>query len=191
MLPSLVAALLAPDLTVETYAMPPCGGVNAFYVGNRAPLTPTPFRTLPVGSIEPRGWVRKQLELEAHGFSGHLEEISEFCNRKNNAWLSPTGEGEHGWEEVPYWLKGFGDLGYVLRDKRITEDAEFWLDHIMGSQRSDGWLGPRSNLVRNGGKPDMWPNMPILFALQSNFEFTGDKRVLSVMSRYFRWQLTL
>ncbi|MFI5387063.1 MAG: beta-L-arabinofuranosidase domain-containing protein, partial [Fimbriimonadales bacterium] len=150
-----------------------------------------PFRTLPVGSIKPKGWLRKQLELEADGFTGHLEEISEFLKHENNAWLSPTGEGIHGWEEVPYWLKGFGDLGYVLGDKRVLSDAKFWIDHVIAGQADDGWFGPRSNLVNNNGKPDMWPNMPMLFALQSYSEFSGDRRVIEVMRRYFQWQLAL
>ncbi len=185
------ALLLAPDMTVQSLSVPPLGGRNAYYIGNRAPLAPTPFRKLPVGTVKPQGWLRKQLELEANGFTGRLEEISEFLKRDHNAWLSPTGEGTHGWEEVPYWLKGFGDLGYVLDDKRIIDDAKFWLNAVMGGQREDGWLGPRSNLVNNDGKPDMWPNMPMLFALQSYYEFSKDSRVIEVMNRYFQWQLGL
>ena len=36
---------------------------NDHYIGNRPPLTPSPFIKLPVGAIEPKGWVRKQLRL--------------------------------------------------------------------------------------------------------------------------------
>src|SRR4051794_36703665 len=104
----LVAAVaLAPAESVRIVDVPPSGGRNEYTIGNRAPLAPIPFRKLPVGSITPRGWLRTQLELEAKGFIGHLTEISGFLKKENNAWLSPTGDGEHGWEEVPYWLKGF------------------------------------------------------------------------------------
>jgi len=92
---------------------------NDFYVGNRKPLAPSPFMKLPVGSIEPRGWIRRQLELQAEGFHGHLTEISRFLKKEGNAWLSPAGEGDHGWEEPPYWLKGFSNCGYILRDQRM------------------------------------------------------------------------
>ena len=108
-------AMSSPDFSVK-YVSRPTVGMNDYYVGNRAPLAPTPFRKLPVGAIKPEGWVLKQLQLQADGFVGHLTEISPWLEKKNNAWLSPTGEGDHGWEEVPYWLKGFGDLGYVLGD---------------------------------------------------------------------------
>jgi hypothetical protein len=101
--------MAAPQVTVRSSDLPDMGGRNSLYVGNRAPLAASPFRKLPIGSIKPEGWLRKQLELEANGFTGHLTEISEFLKKDNNAWLSPKGEGEHRWEEVPYWLKGFGD----------------------------------------------------------------------------------
>ena len=36
---------------------------NDFYTGNRPPLLPSPLIKLPIGAIEPYGWVRRQLEL--------------------------------------------------------------------------------------------------------------------------------
>ena len=166
-------------------------GRNQFAVQNRAPLAPSAFAKLPIGSIRPEGWIRKQLELEAEGFTGRLTEISPWLVKKNNAWLSPNGEGVNGWEEVPYWLKGFGDLGYVLKDKRIIREAKQWIDGVISSQREDGYFGPTSNLTANSGKPDIWPNMVILSALQSYYEVSGDMRVLHLMSRYFKWVLTI
>lgn len=154
---------------------------------NRAPLVPSLYVKLPIGSIRPAGWIRKQLQLEADGFVGHLTEISSFLKKDHNAWYSPTGEGDNGWEELPYWLKGFGDLGYVLGDDRIIREARGWLEAIIASQRADGYFGPRSNLTRENGKPDIWPNMLALNALQSFYEATGDDRILPLMSKYFHW----
>src|SRR5262249_8163016 len=96
---------------------PPTTGKSSNYVSNRAPLASAPLLKLPLTTIEPRGWLRKQLELQAAGFHGHLGEISEFLKKQNNAWLSDTGKGERGWEEVPYWLKGFGDCAYLLKNE--------------------------------------------------------------------------
>jgi len=171
---------------------------NDFYVGNRPPLLPSPFIKLPIGAIKPQGWIRKQLELEADGFTGHLLEISPFLKKENNAWLNPKGEGHSYWEEVPYWLKGFGDLGYVLGDRRIINETRAWIEPVIKSQRTDGYFGPRENLRhtqrgprQSRGKPDLWPNMIMLNVLQSYYEYSGDKRVIDLMSKYFRWQLTI
>src|SRR5215204_4680135 len=64
------------------------------YVSNRAPLEPSAFIKLPIGSIEPRGWLRHQLELERDGMTGHLKEISPWLDMSKSAWASKTGEGE-------------------------------------------------------------------------------------------------
>ncbi len=164
---------------------------NDFYTANRPPLAPSPFIKLPIGAIRPQGWVRRQLQFQADGYTGHLLEISRFLKKDNNAWLSPEGKGHSPWEEVPYWLKGFGDIGYVLGDERIIKEAREWLEATIASQREDGYFGPRANLTNVRGKTDIWPNMVMLNVLQSYYEYSGDKRVLDLMSKYFRWQLTI
>jgi len=98
----------------------PPSAANPLYITNREPLLPLRFVKLPIGSITPKGWVRHQLELEAAGMTGHLEEISKWCKFEGNAWVSADGKGENPWEEVPYWLKGYGDLGYVLKDDKAA-----------------------------------------------------------------------
>src|SRR5947208_10424757 len=57
-----------------------------FYIANRPPLAPSAFIKLPIGSIKPQGWLRAQLELEANGMTGHLEEISKWCKFEDSAW---------------------------------------------------------------------------------------------------------
>ena len=181
----------AQDPGVRSAKAPPANVSNKHYVTNRAPLRPSPFVRLPIGHIEPRGWLREMLVLEANGMTGHLPEISRWCKFEGNAWASKDGQGHSPWEEVPYWLKGFGDLGYVLKDERILNETKKWVDGILSSQREDGWFGPRELLARENGKPDLWPPMIALNILQSWHEATGDERVLPFMAKYFRWQMNL
>lgn len=170
--------------TAAFVGAPSTRGHNTHYLGNRAPLTASPLMKLPIGSIRPEGWLRKQLELMADGFTGRLPELSEFCKFDGNAWTDPRGEGMWGWEEVPYWLKGYVDLGYILGDKRIIAESRKWLDALIASQQPDGYFGPKSNREAL----DLWPNMCALYALRSLYEAAGDKRVLPLMSKYFAWQ---
>ena len=182
---------------VRAVATPATAGVNRFYVGNRPPLSPNPLIKLPVGSIRPEGWLRHQLVLETKGFSGRLEEISQFCKFEGNEWTSPAGHGKLGWEEVPYWLRGYADLGYVLQDQAIIRRANQWLNAVIATQRSNGYFGSQSNIDSeriNGVRTrmlDLWPNMTMLFPLRALYEATGDQRILPFMIRYFRWQMTV
>lgn len=185
----------APDQTDARFvSSPPTDRRRAHYVSNRAPLSPSPLVQLPIKSIEPRGWLRKTLQLQADGFHGHLGEISRFLKQENNSWLDPNGQGEHGWEEVPYWLKGFAHAAYVLDDPEQIAEAQVWIEGAIASQQPDGWFGPRkakSTVESTEGEHDLWPNMVMLFALQSYYDYSGDERVIELMKRYFRWQLAL
>lgn len=156
------------------------------YVNSRAPLRQQNFIKLPVGSIHPAGWVGRYLELQRDGLTGHLGEISAWLDKENNAWL--TSGGDHGWEEVPYWLKGYSDLAYILGDKKMLKETKLWIEAILNSQRPDGSFGP---VNMHGDKPELWAQMIALSTLQTYYEYSGDERVIKLMTNYFKWQLTI
>ena len=182
-----LAAAGADATAVQVVGTPTTLSTNAFYVGNRPPLLASPLLKLPIGSITPQGWLRHQLELEAQGLTGRLPEISKWCKFEGNAWADPQGQGHSGWEELPYWLKGYGDLGYVLKDDTIIQNARRWIDAVLASQEPDGWFGPRSLKTSLKGKPDLWPHMVMCNVLQSFYEATTDERVLPFLTKYFQW----
>jgi len=166
----------------------PLAAQNSNYINNRLPLKQNVLIKLPIGSIVPDGWLGKYLELQKEGLTGHLGEISAWLSKKNNAWLSADGKGEYGWEEVPYWLKGYANMGYILKDPKIIAESKIWLEGAIKSQRPDGYFGP---LILRHNKPDLWGNMIMLWCLQSYYEYSTDPRVLDLMTKYFRWQLNL
>jgi hypothetical protein len=161
---------------------------NAFYVNNRAPLQEQYFTKLPIGSIKAGGWLKKVLELQRDGLTGKLGEISIWLSKTNNAWLNKEGKGEYGWEELPYWLKGYANIGYMLGDKKMIAEAKFWIDAVLSNQRDDGDFGPA---VEHKGNRDLWTNMPMLWCLQSYYEYSGDPRVIPFMTKYFKYELSV
>ena len=173
---TIVTSVSHPDVSTQ----------NAYYTGNREPLLPLHFIKLPVGSIRPEGWVKEFLLRQRDGMTGHLTEISGWLEKENNAWLSPDGTGKHGWEEVPYWLKGYLSLAYTLDDQDMINEAHTWIEAALNSQRSDGYFGP---WIEKQGNPDLWGNMIMLWCLQTYYEYTTDPRVIELMTNYFKWQL--
>lgn len=167
--------------------IPPIERTNSFYVSNRPPLKPNPLIKLPLGTVKPEGWILNQLRFMASGLTGRLTEVSPWCRFDESAWANPEGEGNWWWEELPYWLRGFHDLGRILDDKRIIDESGKWIEQVLSSQEPDGYFGPREN-KRNH---DAWPNMIMLYAFRSFFEATGDERVIRLMTRYFSWQMQL
>ena len=172
--------------TVSTVLTPDTVASNPNYPGFRAPLRQAPLLKLPVGKVQPKGWLRKYLELQRDGLNGQLGTISAWLDKNNNQWLS--GSGDHGWEEVPYWLRGYISLAYILQDDDMIKEARIWINAVLTGQASNGRLGPDGY---DGSSPDLWAKMPMLWALQTYYEATGQQRVLNAMDRHFRWELTI
>ncbi len=147
-------------------------------VKNRTPLAANAFYLLPLGSVRPTGWLRRQLQIQADGLGGHLDETWPDVG-PNSGWLGGTGES---WERGPYFLDGLVPLAYLLDDVRLKAKAQKYIDWTLEHQNSDGMIGPKSN-------DDWWPRMVMVKVLAQYQELTGDQRVVPVLERYFAHQL--
>lgn len=152
----------------------------------RAPLHGGYLLKLPVGQVQPKGWLREFLVRQRAGLNGQLGTVSAWLEKNNNQWLSDAGD--HGWEEVPYWLRGYASLAYILDDEAMKQEAQTWFEGVLTHLKSDGFLGPRN--VSNG-RPEVWAQMIMLWALQTYYEHSGDERVIDAMTNYFKWELTV
>ena len=175
------------NTNVHVITKPVTSARNTFYPGNRKPLIPASFIKLPLGSIHPKGWILKWLELQKNGLCGHLGEISAWLEKDNNAWLLEGGD--HGWEEVPYWLRGYSDMAFIFDDPAMKKETMIWINAILKSQKENGWFGPE--VRSDNGNLDFWPNMVVLFTLQNYYEYTHDVRVIPFMTNYFRFELAV
>lgn len=164
----------------------PVTSVSNNYTNFREPLKQVPLLKLPVGRVQPKGWLRKYLELQKEGLNGKLGTISAWLDKNNNQWLSDSGD--HGWEEVPYWLRGYCSLAYILDDQEMKDEAQVWFDAVLKNLKEDGFLGPRNY---EGENPELWAQMIMLWALQTYYEYSGDERVIPAISDYLKWELTV
>ncbi len=147
-------------------------------VPNRAPLQQNAFNPLPLGAVKPEGWLRNQLEIQASGLTGHLDEFWNDVG-PNSGWLGGTGES---WERGPYYLDGLLPLAYQLNDPKLKAKAQKWVDWTLTHQQTDGQFGPPRN-------DDWWPRMVMLKVLTQYQEVSGDGRVIPLMKKYFAYEL--
>jgi uncharacterized protein len=145
---------------------------------NRQPLRTEALVPLPLGAVRPIGWLQRQLQIQAAGLTGHLDEFWPDVG-KNSGWLGGTGES---WERGPYFVDGLVPLAYLLNDERLIAKARTWVEWTLTHQGEDGRIGPPKNT-------DWWPNMVMLKALTQYQEVTGDPRVIPLMQRYFAYHL--
>ncbi len=148
--------------------------MNSFYINNRPPLPATAFNFLPLTSVKPRGWLKRQLQIQANGLTGHLPEFWESLG-PNSGWLGGTGES---WERGPYYLDGLVPLAYLLEDDKLLAEAKKWLEWTLSSQDEFGRFGPKSI-------EDWWPFGIMLKVLTQYYEASGDARVITLMERFF------
>ena len=180
--------LIAQKIKTEVIKKPVNNKSNAFYKSSKAPLLKEYFIKLPVTSFKPGGWLKISLDLQREGLTGNLGEVSIWLSKKDNAWLTKDGKGKWGWEELPYWLKGYANIGYMLGDEKMVNEAKFWIEAVLSNQRDNGDFGP---VVLRNGKRDFWTNMPMVWCLQSYYEYSNDQRVLDFLIRYFKWELSV
>ncbi len=145
---------------------------------NRKPLQSSAFYLLPLTSIRAKGWLLRQLRIQADGLTGHLDEFWPDVGSKSG-WLGGDGES---WERGPYYMDGLIPLAYLLGDGRLLSKANKWVEWTLTHPSAEGWIGP-------GRNQDWWPNMVMLKVLAQYQEASGDPRVIPLMDKYLRFHL--
>ena len=152
--------------------------------GNRSTsrLEELAFRPLPLGSVTPRGWLRRQLRIQADGLTGHLDEF--WPDVGQSQWFGGKAEG---WERAPYWLDGLIPLAWVLGDKALQEKCHKCVKMIIATQRDDGWYAPYPTDANR--RYDMWAILLVNKVLVQYHEATGEKGVLDAVVRNLKAML--
>ncbi len=153
----------------------------AAHAEDKATLRAPTFAELPLGAIKPTGWLRNQLEIQARGLGGHLDEF--WPDIKDSAWIGGKAEG---WERTPYWLDGAIPLAYLLDDPALKAKVKAYVDYTLGHQAADGWLGPIGDNDPNHKPYDVWPLFVMFKALMQYEQATADPRVVPAMLKACR-----
>ncbi|MET8811732.1 beta-L-arabinofuranosidase domain-containing protein [Streptomyces sp. NPDC004549] len=144
-------------------------------------VTPAAFTRLRPGSITARGWLAGQLQSLLGGLFGRYEQRSHFLDFASTGWVHPENAG---WEELPYWLRGYVPLAIATGDDHALANSRRWIDAVLATQQSDGFFGPRALRTSLDGGPDFWPFLPLLMALRTWEEYSGDARIVPFLTRF-------
>lgn len=129
--------------------------------------------------ISPRGWMRRQLEIEAEGLVGNLDRV--WPDVRESKWI---GGDREGWERVPYWLDGFIPLAYLLENEDMIARAKRYVDSILAAQCEDGWICPNGDVPRD--KYDLWAIHLIAKVLTVWYDCSGDARIPNALYRVMK-----
>ena len=155
------------------------------------------LKRLPLGSICPEGWLKHQLDKMTDGICGRLYEYGKFLN-PTNGWISRAEQGEldnqrhwnegTGWEEQPYWFRSFVKLAALTGNERMLGVCRDWTEKMLATRDPDGWYGPqplkRVRLKDGTFMQDIWGHMVMNEALLSWYDYSGDRRVMDLLSGF-------
>jgi hypothetical protein len=136
------------------------------------------FSELPVGAVQPRGWVQKWLERQANGLTGHPENMSypyDTCLYTGNIpsppytnkWWSPWWP----YEQAGYYVDGLTRLSWLIRNPEVAQRRDANLNYILNNS-TNGNLGPSHWC---------WPNAVVGRALMAQFSATGNPEVARIL----------
>jgi hypothetical protein len=127
----------------------------------------------PLTCFHPNGWLRRLLDIQGNGLSGHVGEVWTDLSSQS-AWLSGNGEA---WERGPYYLDGLIPLAWLTQDDKIINIKNKWIESILASRQEDGNFGPKRN-------QDMWPRLVVMKAMIEEYEASHDERIFRLLDGY-------
>lgn len=125
-------------------------------MGHRDPLQANAYARLPAGAVTPRGWLRRQLRIQADGLTSWL--WSAFTCASYDA-------------NPPYHQEGVIALALVLQDERLMALARGYVDR---------------RLMGNSSRELSFTTASIMRYMMEYQEATGDGRIVPWMTQWYQ-----
>lgn len=132
--------------------------------------TESPLRILPLGNVNPEGWLKRQIIL------------TDDLQKKLGAHPSMLANGNwRNGETLPRYVRGLILLAATLNDKQLRDKVESFMSAIFDSAEAGGDFG---NLSGGGLAAKIEAVKTVLLY----YEFSGEKRALSFLRKFFKNQ---
>ncbi|MGD1101826.1 MAG: beta-L-arabinofuranosidase domain-containing protein, partial [Terriglobia bacterium] len=156
------------------------------------------FSWLKLGEVKPSRWIKAQMARDlAEGFAGHLQELApevgtDIFGSGRNTPEKPNfaaANAEEAWwngESEGNWRTGYIMMAYLSGDTQAQQEADAYVQHILETQDSDGYIGVYSPQLRYSQSPrngELWTQTCILRGLLAYYELTGKPEVLHAVER--------
>lgn len=163
------------------------------------------LQPLTFGSVQPAGWLKKEIQRNLYGFTGHLDSLvpdlilnddiygkdrlSKQVKNKNVGAISDAGEwqAQFLWwnsETQSNWLDGLVRSAILAKDTPMTRKAESIIRRLLATQDADGYIGIydkdlRYNFEDENG--ELWAKATLYRALLAWYEYSKDKSVMEAI----------
>ena len=137
------------------------------------------FSELPVGAVQPRGWIKGWLQRQANGLTGHPENLAYPYDTCMFAGKIPPPTVKHGetwwpYEQSGYFVDGVVRLNRLIVSPNARRLAESNLNYILDN----------SGATKLGESTWGWPNAVVGRARVADHGVTGEHRLTQVLTEY-------
>ena len=164
------------------------------------------FQNLPFGAIKPEGWIKTQMQTDLDGFVGNLDKLvpqlindpiyaerlhkhSKLKDLGNMKQGDAEGDEQYKWwnsETQSNWWDGYIRNILLLNDLSRLENVKQYVNRILSTQDSDGYLGIYDSDLRykfTSENGELWSKTTLYRGLLAYYEFTHDKKVWNALVR--------
>ncbi|MFH1121509.1 MAG: alpha/beta hydrolase-fold protein [Bacteroidota bacterium] len=162
------------------------------------------YQWFSLGEIKPSGWLKEQMQKDMDGFVGHLgllvpdlmndmiygsDRITREQKSKNLGNSGPVMDPQYLWwnsETQSNWRDGYIRNAILLNDSVHLERARKYIDYLLSTQDSDGYLGIytpelRYNFPDENG--ELWAKTTALRGLLAWYEYSGQPGIIEAVKK--------
>ncbi len=149
------------------------------------------FYEMPLTDIQPKGWLKKYLELQRDGLTGHLDEGMGGYPFNSAGWtdtvavIDPNSPYSpwYTYEQNGYWIDGLIRTGLLLGDSFLIKKANKSLDYSLNHAASDGFIG--SSILRKPYQTNRWVHTVFFRAMQAKYAATKDNSIPEKLRKHY------
>ena len=159
------------------------------------------YQILPFGSIKPSDWLKVQMQKDVDGFVGNLDKLvpdlindpiygsgrlhknSKLKDLGNNKEGDTEGSEQYKWwnsETQSNWWDGYIRNVILLNDKKGLEKVKNYIQKILKSQDTDGYIGIYDKELRyhfNSENGELWSKTTMYRGLLAYYEYSRDPKL--------------
>jgi DUF1680 family protein len=160
------------------------------------------FQPLPLGEIEPQGWLLKQARLASNGLTYQPDLLESNVWRVAGKLRAGATTAWWSYEQQAYYLDGATRLGHVLDNKKLLEGLQPTYEAIITRQDSTGyyfcedehwrkaWLAKdegtdHERWMETGYEGMHWSMGIFARAVLAHYTATGDQRLMDLLRKHF------
>ena len=138
-----------------------------------------------IGSISAKGWIDTFLQRQKEGMTGRPGSMSYPYD--SNLWngeivRNTESYGSDWWryEQTAYFTDGLARLGYLLKDRKMTDKAEEGIRYTLSHADDSGRLAHS-----RFGQASMWPMAVFWRAIKAYHDVHADETVPELLERHY------